>query len=136
MDARAQAPFTTCAVCKDENLPSADPVYLCGAGGHAVCVQSVRSRHQKESCEAALVDCVNQGCQVPVARKDVAVHAVVCPKRIVSCTYPLCEHKGPADAQQEHEEAAGKEHLRLAMRKLLDVEERALRSNRGGCCQA
>ncbi|KAI9021781.1 hypothetical protein DFJ74DRAFT_706690 [Hyaloraphidium curvatum] len=96
----------------------------CNLCGETVEAPATMERHQEESCESGLVACVNEGCDVQVARKDAGSHTEDCPKRIVSCSYPLCEFKGPADAHSEHRKSAVEDHLQLFMRRVSELEER------------
>ena len=86
---------------------------------------TVEGSHQDE-CPEISIPCPNIGCRRLVARKEVSFHRQVCPKEKVDCPYSSvgCTRACLRDCMPSHEEDYVHIHLKLAINKMEDREQR------------
>ena len=85
----------------------------------------IEGSHQNE-CPEISVPCPNMDCRRPIARRDLSSHRQTCPKEKIECPYGSvgCTSACPRDCMPSHERDHVHVHLKLAMNKMEDREQR------------
>ncbi|KAI9006311.1 hypothetical protein DFJ74DRAFT_773624 [Hyaloraphidium curvatum] len=81
--------------------------------------------HVADDCPQTRIPCGIDGCEEVLPRVELEAHRAVCPKRKVSCSYPLCTHECPADDMPAHVADGTQAHLLLALDRIALLERAA-----------